>query len=96
MAIRNSGLIFGTIGLIIIAAICVYCMSLLVHAAHRVCITIRFITKPVVLKLFTKSPILIRWKIQSPKKVEYREKLPENLPKYLLINFQIWFPKSNF
>ena len=41
MAIRNSGLIFGTIGLIIIAAICVYCMSLLVHAAHRVCITIK-------------------------------------------------------
>ena len=30
------------------------------------------------------------------KKVKYREKYPENLPKYLHINFQIWFPKSNF
>ena len=36
MAIRNSGLIFGSIGLIFIAYLCVYCMMLLVNAAHRV------------------------------------------------------------
>jgi len=35
MAIRNSGLIFGSIGLIFIAYLCVYCMMLLVNAAHR-------------------------------------------------------------
>ena len=36
MAIRNSGLIFGSLGLIFIAYLCVYCMMLLVNAAHRV------------------------------------------------------------
>ena len=36
MAIRNSGLIFGSIGLLLIAYICVYCMTLLVKAAHKV------------------------------------------------------------
>lgn len=35
MAIRNSGLIFGSIGLLLIAYICVYCMTLLVKAAHK-------------------------------------------------------------
>jgi len=37
MAIRNSGLIFGSLGLIFIAYLCVYCMMLLVNAAHRAC-----------------------------------------------------------
>ena len=36
MALRNSGLIFGSLGLIFIAYLCVYCMMLLVNAAHRV------------------------------------------------------------
>ena len=36
MAIRNSGLVFGSLGLIFIAYLCVYCMMLLVNAAHRV------------------------------------------------------------
>ena len=35
-AIRNSGLIGGLIGLTAIAAICIYCMHLLVRAAHKV------------------------------------------------------------
>jgi len=37
MALRNSGLIFGSLGLIFIAYLCVYCMMLLVNAAHRAC-----------------------------------------------------------
>ena len=41
MAIRNSGLIFGSIGLAAIAYLCVYCMTLLVKAAHKVSITFR-------------------------------------------------------
>lgn len=36
MAIRNSGLVFGSVGLILIAYLCVHCMTLLVNAAHRV------------------------------------------------------------
>ena len=36
MAIRNSGLIFGSLGLAMIAYLCVYCMTLLVKAAHKV------------------------------------------------------------
>jgi len=36
-AIRNSGLIGGLIGLTAIAAICIYCMHLLVRAAHKAC-----------------------------------------------------------
>ena len=36
MAIRNSGLIFGSFGLIVIAYLCVFCMVLLVNAAHKV------------------------------------------------------------
>ena len=36
MAIRNSGLIFGSLGLALIAYLCVYCMTLLVKAAHKV------------------------------------------------------------
>ena len=35
-AIRNSGLIGGLIGLTAIAGICIYCMHLLVRAAHKV------------------------------------------------------------
>jgi len=39
MAIRNSGLIFGSLGLAMIAYLCVYCMTLLVKAAHKACAT---------------------------------------------------------
>jgi len=35
MAIKNSGLLGGVIGLTAIACICVYCMTLLVRAAHK-------------------------------------------------------------
>ncbi len=36
MALRNSGLIAGSLGLVIIASVCVYCMVMLVRAAHKV------------------------------------------------------------
>ncbi len=36
MAIHNAGLIGGSIGLAVIAYICVYCMFMLVKAAHKV------------------------------------------------------------
>ncbi len=42
MAIRNSGLIFGVFGIGVIAAISVYCMKLLVRAAHRVSLLLKF------------------------------------------------------
>ena len=35
MAIRNSGLMFGSLGLAFIAFVCVYCMRMLVNAAHK-------------------------------------------------------------
>ena len=37
MAIRNSGLMFGSFGLAFIAFVCVYCMRMLVNAAHKAC-----------------------------------------------------------
>ena len=37
MAIRNAGLLFGILGLGFIAFICVYCMRMLVNAAHKAC-----------------------------------------------------------
>ena len=37
MAIRNSGLMFGSLGLAFIAFVCVYCMRMLVNAAHKAC-----------------------------------------------------------
>lgn len=37
IAIRNSGLLFGSIGLALIAYMCVHCMKMLVHAAHKAC-----------------------------------------------------------
>ena len=40
MAIRNSGLIFGSLGLALIAYLCVYCMTLLVKAAHKVSVSL--------------------------------------------------------
>jgi proton-coupled amino acid transporter len=36
IAIKNSGLIFGTLGLGFIAFVCVCCMRMLVDAAHKV------------------------------------------------------------
>jgi amino acid permease len=36
MAIKNAGLIGGSLGLAAIAYICVYCMFMLVKAAHKV------------------------------------------------------------
>lgn len=36
VAIKNSGLIFGSVGLALIALICVHCMRMLVHSAHKV------------------------------------------------------------
>ena len=36
VAIKNSGLVFGSIGLAVIAYICVHCMKMLVGAAHKV------------------------------------------------------------
>ena len=50
----------------------------------------------VVLKLFSESIILIQMKIQSINKLNFDKKSPENLLKYLHINFQIWFPEYNF
>ena len=35
MAVRNAGLLFGSFGLAAIASICVYCMRMLVAAAHK-------------------------------------------------------------
>ena len=45
--------------------------------------------------------ILTQMKIPSIKKLNFenkkpRKKSPENLLKYLHIDFQIWFPKYNF
>eukprot|EP00095_Tigriopus_kingsejongensis_P012186 maker-scaffold521_size146803-snap-gene-0.10 protein:Tk12186 transcript:maker-scaffold521_size146803-snap-gene-0.10-mRNA-1 annotation:"proton-coupled amino acid transporter 4" len=37
IAIRNSGLLFGNIGLACIAYMCVHCMKMLVNAAHKAC-----------------------------------------------------------
>ena len=37
MAVRNAGLLFGAAGLGLIALVCVYCMRMLVGAAHRAC-----------------------------------------------------------
>ena len=37
MAVRNAGLLFGAAGLGLIAFVCVYCMRMLVGAAHRAC-----------------------------------------------------------
>ena len=48
------------------------------------------------LNFLAKVQFKIRYKIQSPKNVKYREKCPENLPKYLHIIFHIWFPKSKW
>jgi amino acid permease len=36
MAIHNAGLIGGSVGLAVIAYVCVYCMFMLVRAAHKV------------------------------------------------------------
>ena len=35
MAVRNAGLLFGAAGLGLIALVCVYCMRMLVNAAHK-------------------------------------------------------------
>ena len=40
MAIHNAGLIGGSLGLAAIAYICVYCMFMLVSAAHKVSIVL--------------------------------------------------------
>ena len=53
-------------------------------------------SRPVVLKLFSESTILIQMKIQSIKRLHFEKKSSENLLRYLHINFQIWFPKYNF
>ena len=37
MAIRNAGLMVGSLGLAFIAFVCVYCMRMLVDAAHKAC-----------------------------------------------------------
>ncbi|XP_023343262.1 proton-coupled amino acid transporter 4 [Eurytemora carolleeae] len=36
-AIKNSGLILGNVGLVLMSAICIHCMHTLVHCSHELC-----------------------------------------------------------
>jgi len=36
-AIKNSGIIFGSLGLVLMATICIRCMHILVHCSHELC-----------------------------------------------------------
>ena len=57
-AIRNAGLIGGLIGLTAIASVCIYCMHLLVRAAHKVYLMVYYIERIITYILLF---IVIHW-----------------------------------